>query len=185
MWLSILISFFSIILSLYNFVPYDSFVYWIPIYLFGARINDTLLERINKLSQAKVFFMSSAIILLLYIFFSWFLPNGIAGNEMTIQQNAVYIGFRFFTPIVWLLIICYMNRCHISEREYMKYSFFVYCTHWFLIVIISLLLDHLMDGCELLKFFIMVFSTYFLCVLLGMTFKRYTLSLWSVLNGRR
>ena len=126
---------------------------------------------------------------MLYFVSAWYLPNGIAREEMTLGQNVSFAIFRILTPIVWLVIMIKISKADVKGRHYMRYSFFAYCLHAPVIAFVKLFYEKFavlgMMQNEALKYVIIVFLTYTICVLVAMFMKRYATPLWTLLNGGR
>ena len=186
--LSILVSLIIVFLISIGIVPYRSFIYWIPVYLMGASCGiggfDSLVCFLQKDSVCK----SSIVLVIAYIVSAWFLPNGIARTDMTWYQNLAFILFRIITPLVWLPIMLWMSKLNVKERQFMHYSFFVFCMHFPFITLLGIVYDrtvHRYTESETIKYLTIVFLSYSLCVISAMFLQRFTPKLWKVLNGRR
>ena len=168
-------------------VPYRSFIYWIPVYLMGAKLNNLKLNSIYCMieNHSNLIFLG---LLIIYIVWAWFLPNGIFRHDMAWYQNLDFVLFRIFTPIVFLPLMCYVTRKNMKKKEWMNYSFFVYCMHFPVITILRLIMDRVHGfscNLDLVKYFLIVFLSYSICVIMGMTIRRYLPSVWFVINGHR
>lgn len=177
-----------IVLAAAGIVPYRSFGYWIPIYLIGAMMSDSKIEKIRLFLEKRQIKIVVVIITVLYISVSWYLPNGISRFEMNWIQNLAFIMFRIATPIILLPMMLMILARGIKERRYMNYSFFVYCMHFPVITILGIILDRIVGSSwtiELVKYFIIVFSSYSICVIMAIALQTYTPRLWYILNGSR
>ena len=176
-----------VILACFGYVPYRSFVYWIPVYMMGAALNSKkAYEMLNLRQVCRSYF--GIIAVLCYFVVAWFLPNGIARQEMTIGQNTAFALFRLITPVIWLVIIDWLSILKIKEHRFMRYSFFVYCMHAPIITLLTLIytktVTRLIDV-EIVQYVSVILGAYFFCVLLAMALQQYVPWLWSVLNGKR
>lgn len=186
--LSILICIICIVLASAGIAPYRSFIYWIPVYLLGTMMTDSKLEEIRSFMVKSKIKVMVFIMALLYVYASWYLPNGMSRFEMNWIQNLAFIMFRIATPIILLPTMLMILARGIKERRYMNYSFFVYCMHFPVITIIGIILDRIVGSSwtiELVKYFIIVFSSYSICVIMAIALQTYTPRLWYILNGSR
>lgn len=108
--ISVVLSTIIIALVIMGYVPYRSFVYWIPVYLIGVNMSADYWDKISEWIKRKSNLVS--IILLLYVLACWFLPNG---SELTEQTNAVFILFRIVTPVVYIPIIICIAMSNLSN----------------------------------------------------------------------
>lgn len=185
--LAVIICIAIVILTCLGYVPYRSFVYWVPVYMMGAAFNHKNAEELLCLRKCS----SNAfgvVIVLAYAIAAWYLPNGIMRQDMTISQNSAFALFRVITPVVWMVIIDWLSRAKVKEYRFMGYAFFVYCMHAPIITLLTLIYTKTMArlvDVEIMQYFVVIISTYFFCVLLAMSLQRYVPWLWSVLNGKR
>ena len=184
---AILICMFIVFLNSLGYISYRSFVYWIPVYMMGAALNSKkAYEMLNLRQVCRSYF--GIIAVLCYFVVAWFLPNGIARQEMTIGQNTAFALFRLITPVIWLVIIDWLSILKIKEHRFMRYSFFVYCMHAPIITLLTLIytktVTRLIDV-EIVQYVSVILGAYFFCVLLAMALQQYVPWLWSVLNGKR
>lgn len=185
--LAIFICIFMVILTSLGYIPYRSFFYWIPVYMMGAAMNYINADDgfiLRKVSRSYI----GITMVLAYAIVAWFLPNGIARQEMTIGQNTAFALFRLSTPVIWLVIIDWLSILKVKEHRFMNYSFFVYCMHAPIITLLTLIytktVTRLIDV-EIVQYVSVIFGAYFFCVLLAMALQQYVPWLWSVLNGKR
>jgi|GEM_PF-3511050 len=176
-----------LVLTCLGLVSYRSFVYWIPVYIMGAAYNFIETDSrfiLRKMSRSYI----GITMVLAYTIVAWFLPNGIARQEMTIGQNTAFALFRLITPVIWLVIIDWLSILKIKEHRFMRYSFFVYCMHAPIITLLTLIytktVTRLIDV-EIVQYVSVILGAYFFCVLLAMALQQYVPWLWSVLNGKR
>ena len=184
----ITISFIIIVLGGNGIVSYRSFLYWMPVYMMGALSSRMNFDNILVMLKNRDIVVESGVIVLLYLIFSCFLPNGISKEDMTILENFIFILFRLITPIVLIPIVWLIYKLNVHDRKWMHYSFFVYCMHAPVIAILKIVLDKVLGqggNVELIKYFMIVIFTYSLCVLLAMGLQKYFRPLWMVLNGNR
>lgn len=118
---------FIIILSIiniyyFNDISYYSPIYWLPCYLIGILftkeyfihffISDSTLNKLHTTLYLSVF-----IILLI----------------LAVHINQLYI-YRLLAPIIiWRLSNAILCKNKIKTKYYWKYSFFIYCVHFFII----------------------------------------------------
>lgn len=105
---------------------------WIPIYLIGAMCgyywNDTKVRKIVNSKQSISTTVAVAFILIvLYV--------------ITLTINRDMYLFRFLSPLlIWILVDgCMYNflREKFTMRRWMKYMFFIYCTHHFVLNVLQ------------------------------------------------
>ena len=116
------VNFFIIILIITGIVKYRTFVYWLPLYLYGSNHNiyDLINERKNK--------YLSIIIVFMFFMMPLFLPN-INGN-MDMLGNIVFYFYRFISVQFYLCLINKLSKYNVKQHYFYKYSFWVYCTHF-------------------------------------------------------
>ena len=176
-----------IVLTCLGLVPYRSFMYWIPVYMMGAALNSKIANEVLNLRQVSRNYIG-IIAVSCYFVVAWFLPNGIARQEMTIGQNSAFAFFRLISPIIWMVIIGWLSMVTVKEYRFMRYSFFVYCMHAPIITLLTLIYTKTMTrliDIEIVQYFAVIVGTYSFCVLLAVVLQRYTPWLWSILNGKR
>ena len=177
-----------LIMTCFGYVPYRSFVYWVPVYLLGATCNMSIWNKFVDLFAHRTFRIFSTILILAYFISAWYLPNGIPREEMTLIENTSFALFRFVTPIIWIAIMWWILMAGLKEREFMRYSFFVYCMHAPVIAFVRLAYEKTVPVAlqsDTTKYLLIVFSTYVICVAVAMLLKRYTPAVWQILNGGR
>lgn len=187
-YLILVISLICVALVAIGVVPYRSFLYWIPVYLMGAKINETstleLKAQFSKRNVHLLFYVA----LLIYIFWSWCLPNGIKRVDMDWVIRLDFISFRLLTPMFLLYVMYILFESNVREKYYMRYSFFVYCMHFPVITILGIMLDRVVGiewYMEMFKYIIIVIMSYTICVVMAMTLQRFMLPLWRIINGGR
>lgn len=177
-----------IVLIVLGYIPYRNFLYWTPVYLMGAMLTNDYLCKLYTAMYNKRYAIVSLLLLVVYVIWAWFLPNGLNREEMGYADNLIYILFRIVTPVILLPLAWYIYRYQMRERSYMKYSFFVYCMHFPVISFLGLIFDRFLGvylNNELVKYLLIVLLTYTICVLIAMALQRFTPSIWYVLNGHR
>ena len=182
----VVVSLTSIFLSIMGIVSYQSFLYWLPVYLMGAAFNKESLTRMFSLFAQNKVKVLSFVSLLLYCLWAWFLPNGIEKGDTLLSLE--YILFRTVTPLVLCFVLYLIMRADIHDRKWMHYSFFVYCMHAPVIALLKLIYDRLVGkfiDFELLKYLFIISTTYISCVLIAMLLECYMPKLWGLLNGKR
>lgn len=183
-WLSIVIVLLVISLVATGIVHYRSFVYWIPVYLLGGNLKRSWWDKIsNIVIKYNRFFI---LLIVLYIIGCWFLPNGIGNSLWTI--SLLYILFRIATPLIFIPMLIYLTISNIKVRKWMNYAFFVYCMHFPVITVLTLIYDKIsppLVHSEWIKYLTIVAITYTICVLMAMFCQRFMPKVWYVINGRR
>lgn len=182
----IIVSLVSIIMGASGIVGYQSFLYWLPVYVMGAALNKNTFTNLFTLYEQNKVKVLSLLSLILYCLWAWLLPNGMEKGDTLLSLE--YILFRTITPLV-LCFVLYLIICtDIRERKWMHYSFFVYCMHAPVIALLKLIYDRLVGkfiDVELLKYLFIISTTYISCVLIAMLLERYVPKLWGLLNGKR
>ena len=121
-----IIFFISILIVLYFKFQYESFGYWLPVYLLGSFIgyNNT---KINHPQHS-----------LFYIFL--FIAITITSYYTIIPL----FFYRLLSPIIlWFLADLYIKNyllIRFKEKQWMHYTFFIYCTHFFILNILQKLI---------------------------------------------
>lgn len=182
----VVISLTSITLGSLGVVGYQSFLYWLPVYLMGTLLNRNAITRMFTLYSHSKVKVLAAFSLLLYCLWAWFLPNGMEKGDTLFSLE--FIIFRTITPIVLCYVLWLIMGSGIRERKWMHYSFFVYCMHAPVIALLKLMYDKLVGrymDVELIKYLFIISATYIGCVLLAMLLERFTPKFWGLLNGKR
>lgn len=187
-WLSVLVCVVILTLTIVGIVPYRSFVYWIPVYLLGASYKFSYWDSLVDILNRNVVQFVSVIFILLYAASAWYLPNGITREDMSLTQNASFAIFRLLTPIIWIFIVWWIFEFDVKGRDFMRYSFFVYCLHAPIIALVRMVYEKMMPSSmlnETIKYVTIVFFTYTICVVVAIILKRYVPAVWQILNGGR
>lgn len=186
LWLSVVVSVSLIILSTSGMVGYRSFMYWMPVYLMGASLTENRISRVCDIFERASSRYLMLLLFVIYCLAAWFLPNG---SE---KGNAIYSFeftlFRLASPLAFSYVIISIMNLNIKVKKWMQYSFFVYCMHAPIITLVTLVYSKLIPtfyGSELFQFFVVIFLTYVLCVILAMFLERYLSPVWKILNGKR
>lgn len=180
---SILLVLLIIVLITYGFIPYRSFVYWIPVYLSGIHVNSSLWSNIESFTEKYKWGVIAFTVL--YVCSCWFLPNE---TEHSYLDNFIYIIFRIATPIAYLPIMIMIAKSKLVIRKWMGYSFFVYLVHFPVISILTIICEKYLNnfkGAQFLNYCLIVIITYVVCVLISMFLQQYLPRIWSIINGRR
>lgn len=186
--ISFFISIIIVVLISLGIVLYRSFVYWIPVYLMGSMLNNLDIDEIKNTFRDKTTRYSMTCLGVFYLIWSWYLPNGILTADMSTLQNLAFIMFRIATPFILLFVMFMMYQYKVKGRQFMRYSFFVYCMHFPVITILGIILERLIGSSwsiELVKYFLIVFSSYSICVIVAIALQTYMPRLWYILNGSR
>ena len=186
MFAVLIVSLASIVMGTLGIVGYQSFLYWLPVYVIGAAFNKNTFTNLFTLYEHNKVKVLSLLSLLLFCLWAWFLPNGIEKGDTLLSLE--YILFRTVTPLVLCFVLYLIMRADIHDRKWMHYSFFVYCMHAPVIALLKLIYDRLVGkfiDLELLKYLFIISTTYISCVLMAMLLERYVPKLWGLLNGKR
>lgn len=112
-------------------VRYESLWHWIPIYMIGAIIGYYGLYKITP-ENAKKTLTACCIVLFLILYTQAF------------NDNKLLLPYRITTPLlIWVCYDCMMETWTIEqfkEKQWMHSTFFIYCTHFFIINIFQKLL---------------------------------------------
>lgn len=187
-WLSVAVCATILILTIMGVVPYRSFVYWIPVYLLGAAFNNSFWNGLVGILNRNTAQSMGMLLIVLYVIYAWYLPNGIPRADMTLGQNATFAIFRLVTPIIWIIIMWWILRVDVKRRDFMRYSFFVYCLHAPVIAFVKLIYENMVPSSmqnEAIKYVSIVLITYVACLSVAMELKKYIPAVWQVLNGGR
>lgn len=165
-------------------VKYRTFIYWLPIYMLGAVCTPNVFMKIrNKINKNWAFLFGTV-----YLIFAWFLPNT-SRVEMDFCGNILFYIFRCCSVFIWILLISYIMEKDVKEYAFMNYSFWVYCVHFPIISLFSIIINRFfpVDNpvFEILKYLFTVVIVYVICVCVGGTIKRLCPSIWKILNGGR
>lgn len=183
-WASMLILPIIIVLVSIGLIEYRSFVYWIPVYMLGVNFNKNWWDNINVFVKKYHFIFITLISI--YAITCWFLPN--CGETRGGYENSIYLIFRILTPLIFIPTLIFITNSTLQVRKWMNYAFFVYCMHFPIITILTIIYDRICSPfvhSELIKYFLIVAITYTLCVLIAMFCQRFMPKFWSVINGGR
>lgn len=182
--LSYIIVLLIVLLVTIGFVHYRSFAYWIPVYMLGVNLKKNWWNDIHHIvTKYNSVFIT---IIGLYIIGCWFLPNGTENSSYL--NNFIFIIFRIITPICFIPLLVYITNSNYKVYKWMNYSFFVYCMHFPIITILSLIFEKIsipLVHSESFKYIIIVVLTYSLCVIMAMFMEHFMPKIWMVINGRR
>ena len=173
------VNFFIIILIITGIVKYRTFVYWLPLYLYGS--NHNIYDLINEQKNKYL----SIIIVFMFFMMPLFLPN-INGN-MDMLGNIVFYFYRFIS------IQFYLSKYNVKQHDFYKYSFWVYCTHFpfisiyklFSTKIINLFNIGINNMVILLQYFSTVCIVCIVCIVSANIVKKYFPKLFLIVNGGR
>lgn len=183
-WLSVILSLIILCLIIFNYVPYSSFIYWTPVYLIGVNMKPAYWDIAAEL--VKRFRPVILILLAIYVLWCWFLPNGTGYSSIVVSLD--FIAFRLITPILSIPVIIMIANSSLSTRQWMNYSFFVYCMHFPVIQILKSIYNiypSLFLNSQIINYLFIVVLSYSLCVVIAMFTERYLPRVWQVINGRR
>lgn len=113
----------SIIYLKSNFKIYDSFWNGIPMYMMGAYIG---YRKICIRNNHSLIFFSCIIIIASYL--------------LSLYDESCLLFLRFITPVIWFVVdwIFYdYIKTKFHFRKWMGYTFFIYCTHYFILNVIQ------------------------------------------------
>lgn len=167
------------IISVYYFdsINYYSPLYWFPCYLIGILftkeyfiyffISDSTLSKVHLILYLLIF-----IILLI----------------LAVHMNQIYI-YRLLAPIViWRLSNTILYKNKIKTKYYWKYSFFIYCVHFFIINVSQKVMS-LIIGNSNISYIIIFLSTPFIvipiCVGIASFMEHKMNKCYNILTGNR
>ena len=172
------------ILVVLGIVRYRCFIYWFPMYLTGSRCTIQILEKMKEIVKQK---KAVGVIFAIYMVYAWFLPN--TTIEMNYFGNFMFYFFRMASIGIWVLLIGYLMNIKVRSYPFMKYSFWVYCVHFPLISLTSIIFNKFIiyhtSTVELIKYFITIISVYFFSVVTAIVMKKFCPLIWKILNGGR
>lgn len=109
-------------------ISYFNFLYWIPSYFIGILFTKSSVSHFftTESSSCKFTMLYLIFFLLLIIF--------------TVHSGHMYL-YRIIAPmLIWKLSDYILKKYHFVPKYYWSYSFFIYCTHFFVINVIQKLL---------------------------------------------
>ena len=179
---------FSIVCSLLNvfgILKYRSFLYWVPIYLIGVYFSEIKILRFNITIKKNT--IPTWLFFLIFIFSPLFLPN--TTGKMKILGNFMFLLFRLYSVFVWIYIISSIESKTIKVKEYMKFSFWIYCVHFPIISLVTIVITKIMYGDSnfilIIRFIVTICLTFTISLILGMLIKKIMPKTWKLLNGGR
>lgn len=157
----IFIFIFLIINILYDF-GYSSFIFWLPIYFFGAYCGKFYKSYIEKNDNVKSLSKSRIVI---FIIFSIIIGYAISFYD---EYSRVYYLYRMFSPIVlFSLLNCFLSSST-KQFKLANMSFYIFCVHLPIIQIIRKSFILLVGNGEiecLFIFIVTIILTLFICYL--------------------
>lgn len=173
------------ILSVFGIFTYRSFLYWIPIYVFGGMMNDKFIQKkiSSWICNHRTMFLHITILLFfLVLIVAFFLPNSF-DDKISIPNSLIYYSFRLICiPPIILLTFVFPD---VRNIYFFKYSFFMYCIHFPVISIIKLLFGKFPFFGVLLEYFLTALITILIVCIIGFIIENKFPKLWGILNGRR
>lgn len=176
---AVLISVVASIMSIYGIVSYRSFIYWIPVYLMGGIFSrkDIQIKFIDIIYNKKLAFFSFFILITV----PWFLPNYSYSYDNIMRLE--YYAFRILC--VPLILMIYFNIPLFKCRNFMKYSFFLYCAHFPIIISCKIVFERILGDFLLLEYFATVFFTIAIVIMFSRFCSLKYPFIWKILNGWR
>ena len=162
------VNFFIIILIITGIIKYRTFVYWLPLYLYGS--NHNIYDLINA---QKNKYLS---IIIVFMFF----------------MMPLYF-YRFISIQFYLCLINKLSKYNVKQHDFYKYSFWVYCTHFpfisiyklFSTKIINLFNIGINNMVILLQYFSTVCIVCIVCIVSANIVKKYCPKMFLIVNGGR
>ena len=158
-------------------IDYFSFVYWLPIYLLGILMTKPFFKKYFESDEdhGNLYWVTYLVLFVILLYIG-------------IKYNYLYL-YRLLAPLfVWKLSSNILLKLHIKKKSYWKYSFFIYCTHFFMINIIQKLMFLVLGNSNFSYFCIYVstpFIVLFICILTATFLEKYNNSLYNILTGNR
>lgn len=124
-YIGLITIFITAIINMFFFTfAYESVFYWLPIYLLGAyagcHYSSKLMSSIFRSKKIVVYFALSYIIIYIALLF--------------FENDLMFFLYRFLSPIyIWFLLDNIVNFNKLTEKDYYKYSFFIYANHMFIL----------------------------------------------------
>lgn len=114
----------SIINMFFFTFAYKSVFYWFPIYLVGSyagcHYSKKLMSSIFRSKKVFIYFILLYAIIYFALLFS--------------ENNLTFFIYRFLSPIcIWFLLDNIVNYNKLVDKDYYKYSFFIYANHFFIL----------------------------------------------------
>lgn len=134
-YLVLLLSFFNACLNNYG---YESIFNWFPMYFIGALwgkfyVSTKSTYYGNILNLRNVYYRSLWSVLLLLIFLFLF--------YISVVNNSYLFFYRFFSPVILWILVDLLFKEYIQKsfvvKKWMSYTFFVFCTHQFLLNVLQ------------------------------------------------
>ncbi len=188
-WLALTVLGISIFVTCNWDFSHQNVVTWIPVYLLGAIVGRYLTDKENEdygstfrslFSSTKVRnVISLALVFLFTVFYI-----------LSVRDAYWLYWFRLLTPLlIWVLIDFKMYDFIVGSfkrRQWMSYTFFIYCTHYFVLNIMQKCLSLLIVPKEWMLNIIFVFSPIVAIIILtylGNFLSKYTF--YKYLSGKR
>ena len=130
---------FSINLLFITF-PYESILYWLPIYLTGAYIGHHYSEKVMTMAFTnKKLFMVCVTIFAISLF-----SLCLSHNDYT------FFIYRFISPIIlWILLDYIINYDKLKIKDTYTYSFFIYANHFFILTALQRIVTNIIGSTPL------------------------------------
>lgn len=176
------------IIPIYLSIPYMNPLWGLPIYLQGAFIGYHFYSDDKNLNKDAILrfipekLHQTAIVAILVVFACLYYPMYQNHENMTL--------FRYFTPIlIWLLTDLVLGN-FIDTRfricDWMKCTFFIYCTHYFLLNVMQKIVTRMFEPTTFVVYNIFVITAVITIVVLIITAtKLRTNRIYKVLTGGR
>lgn len=103
---------------------YKSAFYWLPIYFVGAYAGHHYSEKL----------MTSIFRSKMIAFFSLVIFTAAYVSLVSLKNDLTFFIYRFLSPIcIWVLLDYLIHYDRQREKDYYKYSFFIYANHFFIL----------------------------------------------------
>lgn len=152
LWLAIVILGVSIFVTLQWDFSHQNVITWIPVYLMGAIVGKYFTyeesgdtgSTIRSLVKIKNNRLVIAVIMLMAFVVLYLL---------SVKDRMFLYYFRLFSPLILWFVIDFMFYSYIKDRfikrKWMEYTFFIYCTHYFVLNVLQKLLSIWIDPTNL------------------------------------
>lgn len=176
--LLILTIIFNIVYVVYEKnIDYYNFLYWLPIYLIGVLMAKQKYKE-WYMDMKKINNISWFLLLAIFIFLL-----------ITCMQFNILYFYRIIAPLLlWKISTNVLLYTNCEKRKYWKYSFFIYCTHFFVLNIIQKIM-YLGLGTSNSSYLFIYLSSPFIvipaCIFIARYMQNHINKLYIILTGSR
>lgn len=172
-----IITLFIIGINFFNNINYYSPLYWLPCYLIGIVFTKKTFKSFfifdTNLNKPQIILYTLTFIILL---------------ALAVHMNWFYI-YRILGPIIiWRLSNAILCKNKIRMKYYWKYSFFIYCTHFFIINLLQKLMYLIMGNSNISYIIIFLLTPLIvipICIKIASFLERKANKCYNILTGNR